>query len=50
MHFGLRLSVSASCDLHAFSDFDCAGCSADRKSTGGFAVFSGSNLISLDLS
>jgi hypothetical protein len=32
--------------VSAFSDADWAGCSDDRKSTGGFAVYLGSNLIS----
>jgi hypothetical protein len=32
--------------VSAFSDVDWAGCSNDRKSTGGFAVFLGPNLIS----
>ncbi|XP_019172664.1 PREDICTED: uncharacterized protein LOC109168065 [Ipomoea nil] len=44
--YGLRLSPSSSTDLHAFSDSDWAGCPVDRKSTSGYAVFLGSNLIS----
>jgi hypothetical protein len=32
--------------VSAFSDVDWAGCVDDRRSTGGFAVFLGSNLIS----
>jgi hypothetical protein len=32
--------------VSAFSDADWVGCFDDRKSTGGFAVFLGSNLIS----
>ncbi|XP_023763701.1 uncharacterized mitochondrial protein AtMg00810-like [Lactuca sativa] len=33
-------------NLHAFSDSDWAGCPIDRRSTGGFAIYLGSNLIS----
>ena len=33
-------------DLHAFSDSDWAGDCHDRKSTSGYCVFFGSNLIS----
>jgi hypothetical protein len=43
---GLKIYKSASTILSAFSDADWAGCSDDRKSTGGFAIFFGSNLIS----
>ncbi|XP_019168382.1 PREDICTED: uncharacterized protein LOC109164083 [Ipomoea nil] len=43
---GLRLSPSTSTTIHAFSDSDWAGCPIDRKSTSGYAVFLGSNLVS----
>ena len=43
---GLRIHRSLSTLVSAFSDADWAGCSDDRRSTGGFGVFLGSNLIS----
>ncbi|XP_019179207.1 PREDICTED: uncharacterized protein LOC109174425 [Ipomoea nil] len=43
---GLRIWRSVSRELHAFSDSDWAGYHEDRKSTSGYAVFLGSNLIS----
>ena len=43
---GLHFRRSNSTLVSAFSDADWAGCSDDRKSTCGFAVFFGSNLIS----
>ncbi|XP_019151962.1 PREDICTED: uncharacterized protein LOC109148682 [Ipomoea nil] len=46
MHLGLRLTPMAAPIIHAFSNSDWAGCPIDRKSTGGHAVFLGSNLLS----
>jgi histone deacetylase 1/2 len=46
MDLGMRIIKSPSTLVSAFSDADWAGCSDDRRSTGGFAVYFGSNLIS----
>jgi hypothetical protein len=46
MGYGLLIQSSPSSMVSAFSDANWAGCSDDRKSTGGFAVFFGPNLIS----
>ena len=43
---GLRIHRSVSTLISAFSDADWASCIDDRKSTGGFVVFLGSNLVS----
>lgn len=43
---GLRIDRSFSSIVSAFSDADWAGCLDDRRSTGGFAVFLGTNLVS----
>ncbi|XP_019196060.1 PREDICTED: uncharacterized protein LOC109189894 [Ipomoea nil] len=45
-NFGLRIAPSTSTTIQAFSDSDWAGCPIDRKSTSGYAVFLGTNLIS----
>lgn len=45
-HLGLKITKSASSLVSGFSDYDWAGCVDDRRSTGGFAIFFGSNLIS----
>ncbi|XP_019161168.1 PREDICTED: uncharacterized protein LOC109157783 [Ipomoea nil] len=46
LSYGLRISPSASSDIHAYSDSDWVGCPMDRKSKSGFAVYLGDNLIS----
>ena len=43
---GLTFMRSSSTLVSAFSDADWAGCVDDRRSTGGFAIFFGPNLIS----
>lgn len=43
---GLKISKSSSLLISAFSYADWAGCLDDKRSTGGFVVFLGSNLIS----
>ena len=44
--FCLKIMPLSSTMISAFSDADWAGCSDDRRSTGGFAVFLGANLVS----
>jgi hypothetical protein len=46
MTVGLIFINSNSTLVSAFSDADWAGCPDDRRSTGGFAVFLGPNLVS----
>jgi histone deacetylase 1/2 len=43
---GLKINKSFSFLVSAYSDADWAGCPDDRRSTGGFAVFLGNNLVS----
>ncbi|KAD4585188.1 hypothetical protein E3N88_22789 [Mikania micrantha] len=43
---GLLLQRSASFTLHAYTDADWAGSSYDRRSTGGYAIYFGKNLVS----
>ena len=43
---GLRIQKAPSSVLNIYTDADWAGCSDDRRSTGGFAVYLGPNLIS----
>jgi histone deacetylase 1/2 len=46
MDLGMQIRRSSSLLVSAFSDADWAGCPDDRRSTRGFAVFFGSNLVS----
>ncbi|XP_035539541.1 uncharacterized mitochondrial protein AtMg00810-like [Juglans regia] len=46
LNFGILLQKSSSLQIQAFSDADWAGCPDDRRSTGGFCIFLGSNLVS----
>jgi hypothetical protein len=46
LHVGITFTRSRSMLLSAFSDADWAGSLDDRRSTGGFAIFVGSNLVS----
>jgi histone deacetylase 1/2 len=46
LNLSIHIRKSPSLLVSAFSDADWAGCSDDRKSTGGYAVFLGPNLIS----
>jgi hypothetical protein len=43
---GLKIVKNSSLLVSAFSDADWAGCLDDRRSTGGYAVFLGMNLVS----
>jgi hypothetical protein len=45
-HYGLHLHKHPSTDLVAYSDADWAGCPDTRKSTSGFGVNLGDNLVS----
>lgn len=46
LHHGLTFKPAASLELNAYSDADWAGCPDDRRSTTGFCIFLGPNLIS----
>jgi hypothetical protein len=43
---GLSIQPSPSLTVHAYVDSDWAGCLDDRRSTTGYLIFLGTNLIS----
>ncbi|GKB05903.1 ribonuclease H-like domain-containing protein [Tanacetum coccineum] len=46
MDYGLQLFSSSATDLVAYSDADWAGCPTTQRSTSGYCVFLGNNLLS----
>ncbi|GKB88931.1 ribonuclease H-like domain-containing protein [Tanacetum coccineum] len=46
IHHGLQLHVSSTSQLTAYTDVDWAGCPVTRRSTSGYCVFLGDNLLS----
>ncbi|GKD46433.1 ribonuclease H-like domain-containing protein, partial [Tanacetum coccineum] len=46
LHYGLQLFSSSITDLVAYSDVNWAGCPTTRRSTSGYCVFLGNNLLS----
>lgn len=44
--YGILFHGSSDSQLHAFFDVDWAVCPDDRRSTGGYAIFLGPNIIS----
>ncbi|GJU15637.1 ribonuclease H-like domain-containing protein, partial [Tanacetum coccineum] len=46
LNYGLQLFSSSTSDLVAYSDADWAGCPTTRRSTSGYCVFPGNNLLS----
>jgi hypothetical protein len=46
LHHGIQLQLSTYLRLNAYSDSDWAGCPDDRRSTSGYDIFLGPNLVS----
>jgi hypothetical protein len=46
LEYGLTIQPSNKINIHVFADSDWAGCPYDRRSTSGYLVFLGNNLIS----
>ena len=46
LHFGLKITPSTTFSISAFSDADQAGCPDTSRSTSGYAIFLGDNVVS----
>ena len=46
LNTGLSICRSSSTELSVYTDAELAGCPDDRRSTGGYAIFYGPNLVS----
>ncbi|KAF5444723.1 hypothetical protein F2P56_033831, partial [Juglans regia] len=46
LHFGLSFTASSSTTITAYSDADWAGCPNTRRSTSGYSIYLGDNLVS----
>lgn len=46
IHLGITIDKRSPLQLHAYTDSDWAGCPDDRRSTSGFCVFLGQNILS----
>lgn len=46
LHFGLMFTSSSSANITAYSDADWVGCPDTRRSTSGYSIYLGDNLIS----
>jgi hypothetical protein len=46
LHLGLLLRLTTSADLVVYTDTDWVGCPDTRRSTSGYAMFLGDNLVS----
>ncbi|KAF5469540.1 hypothetical protein F2P56_013604 [Juglans regia] len=45
LRYGLSFTPSSSCDIHAYSDADWAGCPDIQQSISGYAIYLGDNLF-----
>ena len=46
LSYGIQMQQSTSLDIHGYTGADWASCPDDRRSTGGYGIFLGPNLVS----